>query len=152
SKPDIAEPLLRQSLDIVKKIPTPRRTSSYFNPLVCSMVNLTECLIAGKKYPEASEISDMLIYISKTDNNINSSEKAQCYLTRGMLSYARGKLDEAEPNLQTALRMLEESLAPDDPQVAFVRSHLGTLCLLQGKLKDARSHIQNSLDVVEKAF
>jgi len=66
--------------------------------------------------------------------------------------WAQGKYDEAEPLLQRALNISEQSLGPDHPLTATTLEGLGSLYLSQGKYDQAEPLLQRALSISEQTI
>jgi tetratricopeptide (TPR) repeat protein len=85
-----------------------------------------------------------------TDYNLESAVAANLLRNTGYYLYDRGQLREAEPFLNSALKMREKICGPEHPDTADSLSKMALLKISQGRYSDARLLEQRALEVREK--
>jgi tetratricopeptide (TPR) repeat protein len=140
------EPLHRQALGVFEKV-----LPADDPHLITCRANLAAGLDSLGRYDEAAPLYEQSLQAVQ-----DKPERREMYATLldnygGMLA-RQGKLDESLAKRQKALKMFEEALGPNHPEVAICCFNIGRTYLQQGKPKEAEPMFRRSLTIGEKTF
>ena len=82
--------------------------------------------------------------------HLETSEASSLLYNAGYYLYERARYAEAEPLYQRALKIGEQQLGPDHPDVAHPLNNLANLYSEQGKYRDAEPLYQRALTIREQ--
>jgi tetratricopeptide (TPR) repeat protein len=140
------EPLHRQALAVFEKTLSPDDPD-----VIACRANLAAALDNLGRYDEAAPL-----YEQSLEAVESKPQRRETYATLldnygGMLA-RQGKLDESLARRQKALKIFEEALGPNHPEVAICCFNIGRTYLQQGKPKEAEPVLRRSLAIGEKTF
>lgn len=140
------EPLHRQALAVFEKALPPDDPH-----LITCRANLAAALSSQERYDEAAPLYEQSI--EAVQNKDDRREMLATLLDNygGMLA-RQGKLDDAQAKRIHALKLFEESVGPNHPEVAICLFNMGRTYLQQGKPKEAEPVLRRSLAITEKTF
>ncbi len=96
--------------------------------------------------------SRLLPHVVTAMEALERFEGAKLLCMAGLFLYQRGRYEESEPLLERSLRIYEETLGNEHPDVAAVLNNLAELYRNQGKLSQAQPLFERALRIYEKAF
>ncbi|MGQ0508400.1 MAG: tetratricopeptide repeat protein [Myxococcaceae bacterium] len=114
--------------------------------------NVTGVLLkTAGKYSEAFvELREGLALLAPLESA--APERARAHSNLGNALLAAGQLDEARPEFESALRVAEDFLGAEHPDVAGHHTNLATWLYRMGKLDEARAETKTALRTYEAAF
>lgn len=101
-------------------------------------------------YTEAEQLFKMALKEAEQFSSPSAYE-AQQIKTLGVLYFALGRYEEAEPLFRRSLEIEKALLGPSDLEIAKSMNHLGLLYHIHGYLPQAEKAYKQALDIVEKA-
>ncbi|REJ73707.1 MAG: serine/threonine protein kinase [Acidobacteria bacterium] len=147
--PDEAEPLLRESLEVLESLPEakPRQVAG-------GSLRLAELLHQRGRLAEAEPllraVLELLGPVGETPEDV--LDLAAAHVQLGILMRDRGELEPARDHLERSLALREEELGNDDGSVAHALYHLGWLEYLSGSPAAAEERYRRALAIWERSL
>jgi len=142
-----AEPLLKKSLDIRKKV-----FGEEHPDVAQTLNNLAEVYYDQGKYAQAEPLYRNSLLIREKILGSEHPFVAQTLSQLAKLYRIQGKFAEMEPLLKRSLAISEKQLRPDHPDVAQILIQMGRFYREQSNYTEAEIHLNRSLAIREQTL
>ena len=139
-----AEAALNEALAMQKQVFGP-----YHSEIVATYNGLGEIMVGQRRFAEADGFYRQAIAVCDA-GAIKDETCPHVHNDLGMSLYRQNRLDEANTEMNEALRERRALFGDDHPTVAYSLSTLANVAVKQGKFDDAVRLIAQSLDVLER--
>jgi tetratricopeptide (TPR) repeat protein len=143
---DLAEPLLKEALDI-----RTRGLPANSNLVLETILNLSSIDSSRGNFTEAEAKLRGTLKIAETLGSAHSTTIAlhSAFLAEVLIS--EGKLDEADALVRRSIELNQQRLGADNPRFGGALKALASIEALRGRDRDAEEHYRQALAIDEKA-
>jgi tetratricopeptide (TPR) repeat protein len=143
-KGDEALRQVRQASEVLRQLqPLPERAE-----VAVALHNLAAIYLAQGLHARAEEYLLAALAVGRHVWRTNHPNLARCLHNLAVLNDRLGKQADAERDYRRAL----DILGPEGAEAAAIRSNLGSLCAMQGRLQEAEELLRQSIETRRRAF